>query len=192
MKQAETPSISTERTYVLLRNALLTLMMAKPFEKITLTDICKLAMIPRSTFYRHFEDKYALLYHCFDNLLQDAELDLDIRVIQKRESAKHFFITLFCYLEKHKATYKKILASNRQGCVVECLRHYLERKIADDLLKTLGSKAPNGLPSDMFCRILASFILSAAQSFIESEVSYNIEELADRLSLCTNEGLLTI
>ena len=35
-----------------------------PFEKITLTQLCDASMVPRSTFYRYFEDKYDLLYYC--------------------------------------------------------------------------------------------------------------------------------
>lgn len=42
-------------------NALLSLMDQEPFEKITVGDIIEEAMINRSTFYLHFQDKYAVL-----------------------------------------------------------------------------------------------------------------------------------
>ena len=44
-----------------IRNALLSLITAKPFAKVSTDQICKTADINRSTFYRHFADKYLVL-----------------------------------------------------------------------------------------------------------------------------------
>ena len=49
--------ISARRTYTLLQQAFFKLLTEKPFEKITLKELCDTAMIPRSTFYRYFEDQ---------------------------------------------------------------------------------------------------------------------------------------
>ena len=56
--------VSVRRTYLLLMKALLDLLAEMPFEKISLTDICRVSMVSRSTFYRYFEDKYDLLHYC--------------------------------------------------------------------------------------------------------------------------------
>ena len=47
--------VSVRRTYLLLMKALLDLLAEMPFEKISLTDLCRVSMISRSTFYRYFE-----------------------------------------------------------------------------------------------------------------------------------------
>lgn len=49
------------RTRNLITDAFLDLSKTKDFEEITIGDIAKQADINRSTFYAHFEDKYALL-----------------------------------------------------------------------------------------------------------------------------------
>lgn len=49
------------RTRNLITEAFLDLSKTKDFEEITIGDIAKQADINRSTFYAHFEDKYALL-----------------------------------------------------------------------------------------------------------------------------------
>ena len=47
---------SSLRSKRLIREALITMMREKPFEKITITDIVKTADINRGTFYAHYKD----------------------------------------------------------------------------------------------------------------------------------------
>lgn len=52
---------SSIRSKTLIRNALVSLMQEKPFEKITITDIVRRADINRGTFYAHFKDSREVL-----------------------------------------------------------------------------------------------------------------------------------
>ena len=45
-------------------------MKEKTFEEIKVSNICDEALVNRSTFYAHFEDKYSLLSSLLDNLKQ--------------------------------------------------------------------------------------------------------------------------
>ena len=54
------------KTNKILFDALLKLMKKKNFEKIKISDICEEALINRSTFYAHYEDKYELLMALFE------------------------------------------------------------------------------------------------------------------------------
>ena len=45
-------------------NALNELLKEKPFQKITVIDICEKAHVNRMTFYNHYEDKYDLFSEC--------------------------------------------------------------------------------------------------------------------------------
>ncbi|MGN1414741.1 MAG: TetR/AcrR family transcriptional regulator [Anaerovoracaceae bacterium] len=47
-----------ERTYMLLHNAFTQLLEKKRFEDFTVNELCQCAMIRRTTFYKHFADKY--------------------------------------------------------------------------------------------------------------------------------------
>ena len=55
-----------------LYDALLHLMGERTFEEIKVSEICHKAMTNRSTFYAHFEDKYALL----NSLILDLKEEL--------------------------------------------------------------------------------------------------------------------
>lgn len=52
-----------------LAESLELLMREKPFEKITIKQICDRAGVIRATFYNHFEDKYAALDYLCEQLL---------------------------------------------------------------------------------------------------------------------------
>ena len=49
------------KTQNILYATLLSLMKEKTFEEIKVSDICNKALINRSTFYSHYNDKYELL-----------------------------------------------------------------------------------------------------------------------------------
>jgi len=61
----------TQRTEKSIITAMISLLQKKPFEKITVGDICDEALINHSTFYRYFNDKYSLLHAVFSFLLDD-------------------------------------------------------------------------------------------------------------------------
>ena len=67
--------LRVRRTYKLLSQALLSLLLEKSFEEIFVTDICERAMVHRTTFYKHFEDKYHLLDFCVQELIRNFEGD---------------------------------------------------------------------------------------------------------------------
>ncbi|MCI8282379.1 MAG: TetR/AcrR family transcriptional regulator [Lachnospiraceae bacterium] len=52
--------IRIEKTERAIKNAFIELRAKKPLEKMTVTELCRLACINKSTFYAHYEDIYAL------------------------------------------------------------------------------------------------------------------------------------
>src|SRR5215469_10229269 len=57
----EQVDLRIRRTHKLLWEALMAELSERTFEEITVTDICERAMVHRTTFYKHYEDKYDLL-----------------------------------------------------------------------------------------------------------------------------------
>jgi len=62
------------RTDKAIRQALITLLKSKPFEKITVQDILDETPVTRSTFYKHYHDKYEILEKMQDDFLSTQEL----------------------------------------------------------------------------------------------------------------------
>lgn len=69
--------LRTQKVYDSLISAFTQLLEEKPFEEITVNELCERAKTRRATFYKHFSDKYGffqfLLKTMREKLLQDAE-----------------------------------------------------------------------------------------------------------------------
>lgn len=64
-----------KRTHQLLMHALMILLREKEFSAITVQDIVERATLNRTTFYAHFEDKYALLKYMIGENFQKILTD---------------------------------------------------------------------------------------------------------------------
>lgn len=69
----EKQDLRIKKTHKALKSALLSLLSQRRFDKITVNDLCEEAVISRTAFYDHFEDKYALLKFSLETIKQDIE-----------------------------------------------------------------------------------------------------------------------
>lgn len=68
--------LRTRRTRKLLREALMNLLKTNEIESISVSDICDLAMVHRTTFYKHYKDKYDLLQRGMAQIYDDIAKQL--------------------------------------------------------------------------------------------------------------------
>ena len=75
------------KTKKVLYETLIDLMKTKTFEEIKVSDICSKALINRSTFYAHYEDKYELLVEFINSLKEEFtnELNKNKNILNTRE-----------------------------------------------------------------------------------------------------------
>ena len=79
MKKTDKPlGTGARRTLRLLSDALGELMGKKSFDDITVKEICALSMVPHSTFYTYFEDKFDLLRYMFEEFFRSLAPLLNI------------------------------------------------------------------------------------------------------------------
>ena len=64
-----------KKSKIALKRSLTSLLDTRPFDELTVTEICKKADISRITFYAHYDDKYQLVEDIFDDLVRLATAD---------------------------------------------------------------------------------------------------------------------
>lgn len=68
--------LRVKRTEIMIQEALISLISEKGFDAITVGDIADRAMVNRATFYRHYQDKYALVTTIFENAAEKMTSEL--------------------------------------------------------------------------------------------------------------------
>lgn len=104
------------------------LMQQKPFQKISIGDICAACQKNRKSFYYHFQDKYDLVHWIFE-----SEFLWNIRKDPDRTPG-HFLQSLCLYLEENHVFYERALSIQGQNSFSGDLRSCLQ-PVAMDYLR---------------------------------------------------------
>jgi len=86
-----------------LEQGLLTAMVRQPYEKITLTDLCRQMAIPRKSFYRYFPTKDDCLLALIDHTLSDCNDTALMGWNGTQELDQNAQLRFFSFWMEHKA-----------------------------------------------------------------------------------------
>lgn len=76
-------SEKASRTKYLLMQQFMQLLDRKRFKRVTVSEVCRSAMVSRQTFYNHFQDKYQLLLCCMEQKLEQLETEAEVKKIEE-------------------------------------------------------------------------------------------------------------
>lgn len=166
------------KTKKILFNSLLNLMKTKNFEKIKISDICEEALINRSTFYAHYDDKYELLI----DLFEERKLSL-LKVFEDNENkafSKEYLMELLSilidHIEENKEIYSAILANNRNGILIDFLIDAIEKDVSEKL-KGNSEIESSDLPLDIIVKFYAGGLINIGIDCITRTKKYSKKEL---------------
>ncbi len=93
---------STEK----IEQTFITLIQDTPMERISVSHICELAGLNRTTFYANYEDVYDLGHKVYEKLKSETDT-LMAETAQDTDLAEHFTI-LFAHMKEHQMIYRTI------------------------------------------------------------------------------------
>ncbi len=132
-KSAKTaPDRRVRRTHRHLRDALVTLILDRGWDQVSVKDVCAQADIGRSTFYVHFADKEDLLLSGFDEL--HASLDA---VRRTREGTFGFADALVEHAKDNVRLFRAVVGKKSGQRVLRQFRDVVLRLVEADL-ESLG------------------------------------------------------
>ena len=155
--------LRTKRTYKLLKDSLLKLLSEQSFDNIKVNDICEVAMVHRTTFYSHFNDKYELLDYVINETEKDIVGEISMANI---DSPRSFYTKLISnvldYLESNKLFFRSIIQHNNSTGIFTVIHNYTIKQ-----LKNLFEvQEQNGIKIDVPISVIAEFYSGAVTSTI--------------------------
>lgn len=182
MKKEDLRVIKTRK---LLSEALIELMDEKSFDKISVIDICERAMVNRSTFYAHFEDKYQLLRHCIDGLT--SAFDEEDITENSVEGYKKYYMKvardILIKLEKNKKKCKTLFLSSDglMADIARISRSVLEERLTEKLVKCRDNGIILPVPLDFLAAFYTGACLNIFQVWIERNMIWSVDEMTSYL-----------
>lgn len=158
------------RTREALRNAMLELLPSQPFEQITVPELASRASIGRTTFFRHYPSKEALL----DDVAKDAIRQLITLTMQRADGDdQHLGPLVLCrYVAKNRSLWKALLTGGAAGAV----RDEFVR-VARDVAAGTTDPVPD-LPSDASIVIIASSTIALLTWWLEQDNPLSAQKVA--------------
>lgn len=165
------------KTKKLLYETLINLMEEKSFEEIKVSDICKKALINRSTFYSHYSDKYEL----FMELINTLKLSLfnSLNTNENNVNTREYFIELINILLNHiddkKNIYYSILINNRNSIITDIILDVVSKDINNRI--TNDKISTNNIPTEIVSKFYLGAVISIGIEYLESKNKYSKEDM---------------
>ena len=170
------PDRRVRRSQKLLFDALMELILEKPYESVTVSEIVERADVARATFYLHYDDKDALLLSSLDALVEN--IVEEVKKFSKQDllsGAPHPALVVFEYVARNPALFRVVLSGQGGSLMLQRLRYYAGQT-AHQAIETLGvtPKVPPALIADF----IAGAMLSVLTGWLEADIKPPPSEMA--------------
>lgn len=173
-------TISTKRTLKNLRQALTDLLKTKALDKISIQELCDLAMISRGTFYNYFYDKYDLLNYDWTQiqLIIDPKFTHpDLGINDYKEYIHLFLKNLINYLAKERDTYQMIMVNNSDSIFTINMHEYIAEQILLRLEEATDHKNLTEIPLELLATVYGGTIITVSKWWLKSGKEHTKEEV---------------
>lgn len=170
------------KTKKALFETLMVLIKDKSFEEIKVADICSKALINRSTFYSHYNDKYDLLADFIDSLKNELlkTLSKNNNIINTKEFYIEMITLILNHIDEKKNLYYSILMSNRNSIIIDMI---LDVAIKDLNQRLEIENSHNGnIPTDIFTTFYLGAVTGVVIEWLKCKNKYTKQDIIKYLN----------
>ena len=170
------------KTKKILYETLIELMKTKTFEEIKVSDICTKALINRSTFYAHYEDKYELLLEFINSLKEEFinELSKNKNILNTREYYLEMIRLFLDHIENKKDIYNAIMINNRNSIMMDILSSVANNEV---IKKMESSNISTKVPANIIAKFYLGGVLNLGIEWLRDSNKYSKEEIIKYLEI---------
>ena len=173
---------TVQKTKYMLSAALMQLLEKRSFQKISVGDICKEAMVSRSAFYLHFSDKYELMAFLLDRM---------IRLTEEQSCGKTPEMKLIAMLDniqKNKKVIHNMMMADLSHEMMNIIMGTFEGVVRERLerLQREGVSLPGSLT------MITSFYAGGMASVVMNWIRENFKTPKEEVAACQCDLLMRI
>lgn len=182
-----------QRTRRMLREALISLILEKGFDAVTIQDITDRADLRRATFYLHYKDKDELLMtvlqETFDELVEEIGPAMQGDILGGKTQLEPFRM-IFQHVADNADLYRIILGGQGGAAIAQRIQGYL----AATVMKSFRAAPPEAfaLPAEVIANYLAGAELSLIAWWLNSRQPYSPDEMARMAQQLILQGVLDV
>ena len=160
-----------QRTRQSLHNALISLVLERGYESVTIKDVVDRANVGRSTFYAHYTSKEDLLTAEIEDLR--ATLVAEQRAAPARHgsvSARSlgFSRALFEHAQNYRDVYRALVGERGASIIIARMRALFTQLVREELSELLTRSAQDDIPRSAFIQFVVGSLMSILTWWLES------------------------
>lgn len=172
-----------QKTYMALHNAFESLLEEKRFEELTVNELCQRAMIRRTTFYKHFADKYEYFSFYIQEMTRSFQerLPWDAQDGEAGAYMLNMSRELLHFLKEHSQFVRNI----KDSSVFPMLLNILVEQISDDfflVLRRMGSADLTKQEAQGVAAFYAGGLANIFFQYLKEDIPIEEEQLLETLS----------
>ena len=183
----EEKDLRVTKTYRLLAQAFSELLEEKSFDDITVKELCDRAMIRRTTFYKHFSDKYEYLAFYIRQIRDEF---YKANLPREGETVGEMFLRMshhmIGFLNENETMVRRVLGSNFHVTLLDAL----EEQIEGDLTEQLKNEVKKGKELPISAEFYASFCVGGyiriLRLWLTKKETFSEEEVLESVKLMTS------
>lgn len=184
------------KTLKQIDGALLDCLSGTPFEKITVEQLCRGALINRSTFYKYYTSKYDLMERYLQRALEGFRQQIDVAFVNADPDHIHAvvyqknFENVLRFLYKHQKEYTLLWSIPLQENVFSRMIDIVH----DAILEALRSHSPEGqfqvTPyADLYARLFASDMMTLVRWWLKYKDHVTAHDVQDLMRNNMKQGM---
>ncbi len=163
------------------------LLAEQDFASISVGDICERAMVHRTTFYKHYQDKHDLLvsgmrsmHEAFMQTLKKAE--------EANDGVVYRFMHIFEFIAQHRHFYQLMFCGDGITSYQAFMRTHLASFFEARLRETSVRRPEPAIPLPLIVQFCAGTIISTTAWWLDNDMPYSAAEMAQYVSRLLAEG----
>lgn len=170
-----------QRTRKALRDALVTLMLEKSYEKITIQEIIDQANIGRATFYNHYQDKDDLLLRGVAGIAYREEeepiVEAHNQAAALRQPDTVQTAGMFKHSQQNKRVHQVMFKRSRENPILEKVTTFLYANVEKQLVQLTAVAHEPTVPIPVLTHFISGGLLALIRWWHDNDFPYAPEEM---------------